>query len=138
MSKIVQLKEGSEPVYPAMEARIVYNNSFTYNSNWETYADTGSNNLSASKSGRVVQIAGAVKRKTAQTSVGSDTIGKVPSGYEPARATAAVCHGSSMNIALVTIGTDGTISVDRYGTTTNIVIPAGVWLKMNLTYISAT
>ncbi len=111
---------------------------FTYASGWSAYATSGSNRPMAHKCGRVVNLSGNVTPSASQSSAGSVVVGKVPSGCEPITTQRFVQHGSGQNKLCLVIVTDGTISIERYGTTSNIVIPATSWINIGCTYISAS
>jgi len=112
--------------------------TFTYNTGFTYYEASGNNMPYAHKWHRMVQLEGAFKCSTAQTSTGTKSIGKVPSGCEPLATVRRVQQGSNQNRFMLIIGTDGTISIERYGVATDTAIPSGAWLNIACTYISAS
>ena len=112
---------------------------FTYVDQWTTYYSTsGGNRPTASKYGRIVTLSGTVKTLQARTSTGNWNIGNVPAGCEPLQRMALRQQGSGMNTFLLLINTDGSINIERYGSTSDIAVPSGAFLPINCTYISAT
>ena len=110
-------------------------NDFTYSSGF-TYYNTTDYAPIATKQGRVVTLNGAFKN-TAQKSAGLQTIGYVPVGCEPLFNQVFLSQPKgTMNRLLVQIYPDGHISIDRYGTTSSIAIPANSRLMLNHSYIS--
>lgn len=86
--------------------------------------------------GNVVTITGAVKPTATVTSntVGVDFASGITDVYRPEVGLQFVCQGSGINRWLLSVNTDGTLSVSRYGTNTYVDIPSGAWLTFNVTY----
>lgn len=89
--------------------------------------------------GDVVQVTGEVKPTSAiSIASASDTwsIGTLPSGCRPTQETRAVCHGSGTAHWLMRIGTDGSITGERYQTGgTYQSIGTSTWLPFNCTFL---
>ena len=60
--------------------------------------------------------------------------GSIPDRFCPTNAQYAVCQGAGMNRWLLTVGTDGVITMSRYGTTTFAQVTTGVLLPFTITY----
>lgn len=90
------------------------------------------------KVGEIVNIQGVVKpTKEITSGTTSITIGSLPTGYRPFATIAVLCHGSSRNRWLCQVGTDGTISLSRYGNGTEYVNPINTsWLPFNVTFMT--
>lgn len=112
--------------------------SFTYSTGFEQYATSGTQEPKASKFGRFVNLTGAIKNLNQISASQQTVIGKVPKGCEPLNNVRVVENGSGVNKFLLVISTDGNITVERYGTTSNIAIPASSWLNICCSYISAS
>ena len=86
--------------------------------------------------GKVVELRGAV-RNTNQISANTDTTVATISDTtcRPSKRVAYRQQGSGMNTFVVSINTDGTIVVNRYGTTSGIAIPSGSWLNVHTTFL---
>lgn len=112
---------------------------FTYETNFDYYATSGSNAPYASKQGRVVTLAGNFKNTAIITTSGDVVImGKVPQGCEPLREMKFIQHGSDVNKFILTVRTNGDIGISRYGSDAYVNIPVGAWLNISCTYISAS
>lgn len=89
--------------------------------------------------GKVVELRGAVKN-TNQLSLSSTdttftlaTIGDT--SCRPSKRIVYRQQGSQMNTFLLIIGTDGAISLSRYGTTSVTNVPASSWLNVHTTFL---
>lgn len=87
-------------------------------------------------SGGVVTITGAVTPTTAFTSTTTDV--KIASGiqtyFRPATSMTFVCQGSGMYRWLLTIKSDGSLYMSRYGASTYAEVAVGAWLTFTVTY----
>lgn len=87
--------------------------------------------------GNLVTITGAVKPAAAVTSntTGVQFASGIPSYFCPKGvAQQFVCQGSGINRWLMSVNTDGSVSVSRYGTNSYVEISAGAWLTFCVTY----
>lgn len=117
------------------------NADFTYLNGCVAYSTVSGNvnEPTASKHGRVVNLAGAFKNVEARPDNSPFDIGKVPAGCEPLKTQYILNQGTTQYKFLLTIRTDGTINASRYSATaTNTAVPANAWLNINATYISAS
>lgn len=103
---------------------------------FEVYSPTQS--PIAMRSGNNVTLFGAVRNVNTVPASDQVTVATLPRAYWPAFSVSYVQQGSGKNTLLVQInGTDGTIQISRYGTGSNIDIPAGSWLNIGHSYITS-
>lgn len=103
---------------------------------FEVYSPTQS--PIAMRSGNNVTLFGAVKNVNAVPASAQVTVATLPRAYWPAFSVSYVQQGSGKNTFLVQInGSNGTIQVSRYGTGSNVDIPAGSWLNIGYSYITS-
>ena len=117
------------------------NADFSYLNDCVAYSTVAGNinEPTATKYGRVVNLAGAFKNTVARPDNAAFDIGKVPVGCEPIKTQYILSQGTTQYKFLLTIRTDGTINVSRYSATaTNTAVPVNTWLNINATYISAS
>lgn len=87
------------------------------------------------KIGNIIEIRGIVKPKSVLTASNTGiTIFTLPNGYRPSKVVYEVCQGSGRNVWLLTINTNGTVTISRYGVTSNIDVPTSAWLCFNKTF----
>lgn len=104
----------------------------TLTSDFELYSSTYANKYR--KIGKTVYVQGGVK-PTAQISANLETtIFTLPSGYRPSNQVSTMCQGSGMNKWCLTVNTNGKVTVQRYGTTSNIAIPTNAWLSFSISF----
>ena len=108
--------------------------SVTLNAGFTDYSSTQA--TSVIRNGNQVQIQGAVKNSDVLAAANSTIVGTVPAGYRPARNINITAHGSGMNQFLLQVSTTGSITVSRYGTSTQIDVPVGAWLNISASYIT--
>ena len=97
------------------------------------------NEPTATKYGRVVNLAGAFKNINARPDNSAFDMGKVPVGCEPLKTQYILSQGTSQYKFMLTIKTDGTINCSRYSASTSaIAVPNNAWLNINATYVSAS
>lgn len=97
------------------------------------------NEPTATKYGRVVNLAGAFRNINARPDNTAFDMGKVPAGCEPLKTQYILSQGSSQYKFMLTIRTDGTINCSRYSTGASaIAVANGAWLNINATYVSAS
>ena len=88
------------------------------------------------KTGKQVEIRGVVKPTATITASNTGvTIFTLPEGYRPTKTVFEICQGSGRNVWLLNINTNGTVTISRYGTTSNIDITASAWLCFNKTFL---
>lgn len=90
--------------------------------------------------GKHVQIVGAVKntKQLNTTSYKRVMLFKLPDGISTPKAgtmTCSVQQGSGLNRFMLIVGNDGTVGIERYGTTTCIAVPENSWLNVSCTYM---
>lgn len=92
----------------------------------------------AMRSGNNVTLFGAIRNVNTVPASAQVTVATLPRAYWPAFSVSYLQQGSFKNTLLVQInGNDGTIQVSRYGTGSNIDIPAGSWLNIGYSYITS-
>jgi hypothetical protein len=97
------------------------------------------NEPTATKYGRVVNLAGAFKNINVRPDNSAFDMGKVPTGCEPLKPQYILSQGTSQYKFMLTIRTDGTINCSRYSVGSSAVaVPNNAWLNINATYISAS
>lgn len=97
------------------------------------------NEPTATKYGRVVNLAGAFKNINARSDNSAFDMGKVPVGCEPLKPQYILSQGTSQYKFMLTIKPDGTINCSRYSAGASAVaVPNNAWLNINATYISAS
>ena len=97
------------------------------------------NEPTATKYGRIVNLAGAYKNINVRPDNSAFDMGKVPVGCEPLKTQYILSQGTSQYKFMLTIRTDGTINCSRYSASTSAVaVPNNAWLNINATYISAS
>lgn len=86
--------------------------------------------------GNFVSISGAVSPTSIVTS--NTTLIPFATGiaelYRPTVNQQFVCHGSGINKWLLSVATDGSLNVSRYGTNEYVDIPVGAWLTFTVSY----
>ena len=86
--------------------------------------------------GKVVELRGAVKN-TNQISANTETTVATISDTtcRPSKRVTYRQQGTGINTFVVSINTDGTIAVNRYGTTSYSAISSGAWLNVHTTFL---
>ena len=110
----------------------------TYDSGWQTLTLTStfnvydsSNPVQYRKIGKTVYLKGTLTSTQEITANSTTIIGTLPQDYRPTNQVWTICHGSGMNIWLLSIQANGNLTIERYGTATNIAIPSGAWLPIS-------
>lgn len=108
--------------------------NLTITGNFEVYSTN--TNPKYRVNGNLVTITGAVKPTATITSntTGVNFATGINALYRPKVAQQFVCQGSGINRWLLSVNTDGTISVSRYGTNAYVDMTAGTWLSFCVTY----
>lgn len=108
--------------------------TLTLTGDFEQYGDTTAPRYKVN--GNVVTVSGTVKPTVAfsPATTGVKFASGIASTFCPARQCNYVCQGSGMNRWMLSINTDGTLAVSRYGTTDYIEVPVGAWLVFNVSY----
>lgn len=107
-------------------------------SDFFNYSMDGSNPLVYRKSGKYVEIRGAVKPSRNiefESSTAGVIIGTVPSDFCPSATVTALCQGSNYAIWFMSVNSSGNISIARYrigGTAKEL--NDSQWLPMHITY----
>lgn len=106
-------------------------------SGWQRYSKVigYTNTPTATRVGRTVQLAGAFKPINEMTK-GQYTINQpLPVWARPLNNITVIQQGSGMSRILIEVHTDGAILVSRYGTTTDVNIPAGAWINISCVFV---
>ena len=107
-------------------------------SGFSQYATSGDNAPLVSRQGRVVQLSGAFKNNAVLESGASGTMGTLPVWARPERAVLMRVQASYNNTYLLTINTNGTITMSRHAVgANNVSVPAGSWLNIAIVYAAA-
>ena len=107
-------------------------------SGFSQYATSGDNAPLVSRQGRVVQLSGAFKNNAVLESGASGTMGILPVWARPERAALMRVQASYNNTYLLTINTNGTITMSRHAAgANNVSVPAGSWLNIAIVYAAA-
>ncbi|MCU7356248.1 phage tail protein [Enterococcus dispar] len=102
------------------------------------YATSGDNAPLVSRQGRVVQLSGAFKNNAVIESGASGTMGTLPVWARPERAVLMRVQASYNNTYLLTVNTNGTITMSRHAAgANNAAVPAGSWLNIAIVYAAA-
>lgn len=108
------------------------------NSGFSQYATSGDNAPLVSRQGRVVQLSGAFKNNAVLESGASVTMGTLPAWARPERAVLMRVQASYNNTYLLTVNTNGTITMSRHAAgANNAAVPAGSWLNIAIVYAAA-
>lgn len=107
-------------------------------SGFSQYAISGDNAPLVSRQGRVVQLSGAFKNNAVLESGASGTMGTLPVWARPERAVLMRVQASYNNTYLLTVNTNGTITMSRHAAgENNVSVPAGSWLNIAIVYAAA-
>lgn len=107
-------------------------------SGFSQYATSGDNAPLVSRQGRVVQLSGAFKNNAVLESGASGTMGTLPAWARPERAVLMRVQASYNNTYLLTVNTNGTITMSRHAAgANNAAVPAGSWLNIAIVYAAA-
>lgn len=109
-----------------------------YNTNWTYYSQDYVPTLN--RCGNVIQFTGAFKNTATvaaiSSSSGAVTMCTIPTEYRPPVPVRTLCQGSGLCHWLMTVNTDGTVTLQRYGyNNTAIQMDADRWLVFNATWI---
>ena len=105
----------------------------TLNEGFEPYLETSK--VRYRKIGDIVYIRGAVKPTQDIPSDSVTTIFSIPSKYRPSGLNVnGVMQGTGMNKWCLSITTGGSVNIQRYGLTDNVVIAKGSWLNIDISY----
>lgn len=105
----------------------------TLTSTFAIHPDANGYTVKYKKIGNQVYLKGALTPTATIPANNITTMFTLPAGYRPIGIGAFfVCQGTGMNRWLLRIHPSGIVSVDRYGTTTNIDIPSGAWLTFDV------
>lgn len=106
----------------------------TLSSPFETYPVDNSD-VRYRKIGEIVFIHGAVQNTEEIARGATTTIFTLPEEYRPSGTNVQILsQGTGMNKWLLSVSINGNVSVQRYGTTETINIPAGTWLPIDVCY----
>ncbi|WP_270288458.1 hypothetical protein [Enterococcus casseliflavus] len=136
----IQISDGNLPQLPASLLTIedivqIPKTLIPASSGYSQYATSGDNAPFASRSGRIVQLSGAFKNNTELASGVSGTMGILPDWARPERAVLMRVQASYNNTYLLTVNTDGTITMSRHAAgASNVAVPSGSWLNIAIVY----
>lgn len=105
-------------------------------SGWQRYSEVigYTNTPTATRIGRVVQLAGAFKPINPMRA-GQYTINEpLPVWARPMNNITVIQQGSGMNRILIEVRQNGAIIVSRYGTTADSSLPSGAWINISCVY----
>ena len=112
----------------------VFTDSSYYESGWSYYSSDYPPRIY--KYGKVVTFTGAFTNTASKTVDSSDVkIMTLPEAYRPSQKMFAYCQGSTYNHWVMTVDTDGSVYIRRYGTTSNQSMSANRWLPFTITYV---
>ena len=104
-------------------------------SGFSQYATSGDNAPMVSRTGRNVRLSGAFKNNS-ELPINADMImGVLPEWARPSRLVVQRQQASYNNTYLLTVKTDGTMSMSRHAAgASNVTVPAGSWLNIAVGY----
>lgn len=110
--------------------------NLTLSSGFVPYGNNAANHPRYKVSGNVVTVTGTVSPATAYQSSNDPVVfaSGIPAEYCPDYRHAFLCQGSGFNRWMLTIETDGTLSVSRYGSTGHAEVGTSAWLIFTATY----
>lgn len=108
----------------------------TLDSNFKSYNDINENRPKYKAIGEMVMIRGIVSPKMAYTSSTTTVVfaSGIPAALRPSINLQYLCQGSGNNKWLLTVGSNGNLSISRYGISSNVEIPNTAWLPFMVTY----
>ena len=115
-------------------------------SGWTQYSTSGGNRPTATRNGRIVQLAGAFKNNAVKPAGTEDEVmGTLPVGYRPAANCNFLVQGTGTNIYLLVVQPSGNLIFARYRGNTGGSAQAydykdcgaGSWLNIACTYAAA-
>lgn len=87
------------------------------------------------KIGKLIEIKGVISPVSAITANTKTLIFTLPEGYRPSETYIySIQQGSDMNRWLLSVASNGDVTIDRYGTTTASQIPVNAWLPFQTIY----
>lgn len=100
------------------------------------YGDSVINQPQYRVNDNLVTIKGALSPKEAYTSSATKIpiASGIPSDLRPENAITFICQGSLLNTWCCIVGTDGTITMSRYGSANYETVPTTAWLTFHITY----
>lgn len=103
---------------------------------WQNLSMTSNfqNDLRYRKKGGKIYISGAIQPVNQISANQQTTVAVLPEEYRPIRTAYNVCQGGGMNRFYLTANVDGSLVVQKYGTTQDIPIPAGAWLSISIDF----
>ena len=109
-----------------------------YNTDWTYYSQDYVPTLY--RYGNVIQFTGAFKNTATvaaiSSSSGAVTMCTIPTEYRPVSPVRVLCQGSELCHWLMTVNTDGTVTLQRYGyNNTAVQMATNRWLVFNATWI---
>ncbi len=109
----------------------------TLSSSFKAYNDTASNTPQYRKVGKTVEIRGLVSPKTEISGGATEyTIFTLPSGFRPSKQITKICQGSTRNVWLITINTDGVVEFSRHRDETGYTnATTTAWLLFSETFL---
>ena len=92
--------------------------------------------------GPVIYFTGEVRPASASIAINSASsvvVGVLPEGYRPVQRIRQICHGSGNNKFMLSVEANGSVYINRYGTTSGYAssITGNEWLPFNITYMTA-
>lgn len=104
-------------------------------SGWTQYNTSGTSWPTATRNGRVVQLAGAFKNANVLPKEATAVMGTLPVGYRPKMDVNVLVQGSMGHIYLLNVKTNGQLGAERYRRGYDYVdAVAGSWFNIACTY----
>lgn len=109
--------------------------TLTLTSDFHTYEDNSANTPQYRKTGKVVEIVGAIA-PTSNISAGTNkTIATLPEGYRPSKNRYFICQGTIRAIWTLYVYSNGQVIFSRYGKSEYADASTDVWLPFNVTFL---
>lgn len=138
---IVEFFRGA-PIVTNVVAKSLDNPAYvitSFASGFEMYADTATHRPTVRRAGRVCTLSGAcTPTRDVEGSSTQVTMFTLPEDLRPAQNVNALCQGSSRSRYLLTVTSDGSVQMSRYGTGSAYqTCEPRNWLTLNATWIIA-
>lgn len=124
------------PMEQAIDELTESSGTGTYASPFSAYGGSNGNLPRWWRSGNVVHFSG-IATVTSQQADATRTLFTLPAGFRPNDRNRYLgrMQGSGMNSWELSVETSGAVKLQRYGTTSGIALPSGVWLPYAGTFI---
>ena len=128
--------EGIDMLVETFDMGIYQLNKNLADTEWKklTMTNNFQNVLFYRKKGGKIYVSGSIQPISRIAANQQTTIAILPDGYRPDRAAYNICQGSGVNRFYLTANIDGSLVIQKYGTTQDIAIPAGAWLSVSIDF----